>query len=174
MWHREVDLVAVGSGLGGITAAIAAHEAGGEVIVLEKAPKLGGVCAYSGGEVFVCMNHLMEAEGKPDDPVAARAYLDFLAGGYAHAAHQDVLFEMGPVVAKWVAEHAGVQWQIIEDFPDYHYPHAPGTVGHGRYLEPALFDGHLLGEWRKKSYTTPHMPPGITHEELFAWGSTLR
>jgi len=170
MWDREVDVVAVGSGLGGLTAAIAAHEEGGEVLILEKAPKLGGVCAYSGGEVFVACNHLMEAQGRPDDPVAARAYLDFLAGGYARKAHQDVLFEMGPVVAKWVAERAGVKWQIIDDFPDYHYPHAPGTVGHGRYLEPALFDGHLLGAWRKKSYTTPHMPPGITHEELFGWG----
>ena len=170
MWEREVDLVAVGSGLGGLGAALHAHDLGGEVLVLEKAPKLGGVCAYSGGEVFVCCNHLMEAQGTPDDPVAARAYLDFLAGGYADPALADVLFEMGPIVTRWVQEQAGVRWQIIGGFPDYYFPHAPGTVAEGRYLEPELFEGALLGDWQHKTYQSPHMPPGVTHEELFAWG----
>jgi len=82
-WREEVDVVAVGSGLGGLTAAIAAHDQGAEVVVLEKAPKLGGVCAYSGGEVFVCCNHKMAAEGRPDSPAEAMRYLEFLAGGYA-------------------------------------------------------------------------------------------
>lgn len=170
MWEREVDFVAVGSGLGGLTAAIHAHDLGAEVLVLEKAPKLGGICAYSGGEVFVGCNHLMAEEGSPDDPAAARAYLDFLAGGYSDPALADTLFEMGPVVAQWVQEHAGVQWRIIKEFPDYYYPHAPGTVAHGRYLEPELFEGAQLGEWQKRVYGSPHMPPGITHEELFEWG----
>ena len=52
-WDLDVDVVCVGSGLGGIAAAIVAHDQGRKAIVLEKAPKLGGVCAYSGGEVFV-------------------------------------------------------------------------------------------------------------------------
>lgn len=170
MFKREVDIIAVGSGLGGLAAAIHAHDLGGEVLVLEKAPKLGGVCAYSGGEVFVCCNHLMEAEGKPDDPEAARAYLEFLAGGYADPELARVLFEMGPVVSRWAQEKAGVRWQIIRDFPDYYFPHAPGTVAHGRYLEPEFFEGAQLGEWQHKTYLTPHMPPGVTHEELFRWG----
>jgi len=170
MWEREVDFVAVGSGLGGLTAALHAHDLGGEALVLEKAPKLGGGCAYSGGEVFVCNNHLMEAAGTPDDPVAARQYLDFLAGGYAQKDLADVFYEQGPVAAKWVQEQAGVRWQLIKDFPDYYYPHAPGTVATGRYLEPELFEGASLGEWQKKTFRTPHMPPGVTHDELFAWG----
>jgi len=170
MIQREVDVICVGSGLGGLTAAIAAREAGGEVVVLEKAPKLGGVCAYSGGEVFVPCNHLLADRGTPDDPAAARAYLDFLAGGYARREHADRLFTLGPQVARWAARVAGVRWRIIEGFPDYHHPHAPGTVAEGRYLEPELFSGSMLGPWQRKTYSTPHMPPGITHAELFAWG----
>ncbi|MCO4747970.1 MAG: FAD-binding protein [Proteobacteria bacterium] len=169
MFDREVDVVSIGSGLGGVTAALHAVELGGTAIILEKAPKLGGVCAYSGGEVFVCMNHLMQASEQPDNETDAHAYLDFLAGGYADPELAQILFDMGPKVAKWVEER-GVKWRVISDFPDYYYPHAPGTVATGRYLEPELFDGHSLGEWRKKTYTTPHMPPGITHDELFAWG----
>ena len=171
---REVDVICVGSGLGGVTAALATHESGGEAILLKKAPKLGGVCAYSGGEVFVPCNHLMARAGTPDDPVQAKAYLDFLAGGYADPALAEVLFREGPRVAQWVEETCGVQWQLIDDFADYHYPKAPGTVATGRYLEPALFEGATLGPWQKKSYTTPHMPPGISHEELFAWGGLPR
>ena len=45
-WDLEVDLIAAGSGLGGLTAAIVAHDLGRSVVVLEKAPVLGGVSAY--------------------------------------------------------------------------------------------------------------------------------
>ena len=92
-WDLEVDVVAVGSGLGAMSGAIAAHDAGASVAILEKAPKLGGVCAYSGGEVFVGCNHKLAEEGRPDDPAAAKAYLDFLAGGYAEPELARVLFE---------------------------------------------------------------------------------
>lgn len=169
-WDREVDVVCVGSGLGGLVAAIAAHDAGAQALVLEKAPKLGGVCAYSGGEVFVPCNHKMAAEGNADDADAARAYLGFLAGGYADPELAAVLFERGPQVARYLEERAGVRWKTIADFPDYHHPHAPGTAATGRYLETHLFDGAQLGPWQKKTYLTPHMPLGITHDELFAWG----
>lgn len=170
MWDRETDVVAVGSGLGGMAAALAAHDAGGDAVILEKAPKLGGVCAYSGGEVFVPQNYLMAAEGAPDDPAKAKAYLDFLAGGYSRPEHAAVLLAQGPLAARHAHEQWGVKWQIIHHFPDYYYPTAPGTVAHGRYLEAELFEGKSLGAWQRKAYTTPHMPPGITHEELFAWG----
>ena len=170
-WDTEVDLVAVGSGLAGLTAAMVAHDAGRSTMVLEKAPKLGGVCAYSGGEVFVPCNHKMAAEGRPDDPAEAREYLAFLAGGYADEAMADVLFERGREAVQYLEDEAKVPWKIIDGFPDYHHPHAPGTVGHGRYLEVELFEGATLGPWQKQTYLTPHMPPGITHDELFGWGS---
>ena len=63
-----------------------------------------------------------------------------------------------------------MRWKIIKDFPDYHYPKAPGTARAGRYLEVELFDGASLGDWQKKTYLSPHMPNGINHDELFAWG----
>ena len=170
-WDLEVDFVAVGSGLAGLTGAIKAHDMGAQVVVLEKAPKLGGVCAYSGGEVFVPDNHQMAAGGYTEDDTKGKAYFDFLAGGYADETLQGVLMRKGREACQYVEERAGVRWRIIKDFPDYHYPHAPGTVAEGRYFECDLFEGKDLGPWQKKTYLTPHMPPGITHEELFEWGS---
>lgn len=171
-WDETVDLLCVGSGLGAVTAALAAHDAGLAVALVEKSDKLGGVCAYSGGEVFVPGNHVMESEGAPDDDDAAWAYLSFLAGGYADDRLARKLFSHGRAAARWLGERAGVPWKTIANFPDYHHPRAPGTVGHGRYLEVPLFDGASLGPWQRKTWAmSPHMPPGITHDELFAWGS---
>jgi|SoiMethySBSTD1v2_1073268.scaffolds.fasta_scaffold01557_9 3-oxosteroid 1-dehydrogenase len=169
-WDLSVDVVAVGSGIGGLSAAIAAHDAGGQVVVLEKAEKLGGVSAYSGGEVFLPNNHLQASAGVDDSPEKGRAYFEFLAAGYADAELQANLLAVGPVAARYFQEKAGVRWKLIADFPDYYYPTAPGTLKAGRYLEPELFDGKLLGQWQELSYLSPHMPNGITHDEMFAWG----
>jgi 3-oxosteroid 1-dehydrogenase len=170
-WDLTVDVVAVGSGLGGLSAAIVAHDSGKKVLLLEKGPKLGGVCAYSGGEVFVPANHLQGAAGIADSPEQGRAYLEFLAAGYADPELANNLLEVGPAAARYFGERAGVRWKLIAGFPDYHYPRAPGTLAAGRYLETELFDGKTLGEWQNKSYAmSPHMPNGITHDEMFEWG----
>ena len=169
-WDLTVDVVSVGSGLGGFAAALVAHDAGKKAIVLEKAPKLGGVCAYSGGEVFVPQNHLMPGAGLPDTREQALDYFRFLAAGWADEKMQANLVDLGPAVARWFQEKCGVRWKIIRDFADYHYPKAPGTLATGRYLEVELFSGKELGEWQKKTYLSPHMPNGITHDELFAFG----
>src|SRR5579859_4350111 len=169
-WDATVDFVAVGSGIGGLSAAIMAHDRGLKVLVLEKAPKLGGVSAYSGGEVFVPANHLEETAGIRDSIDEGMRYLEFLAGGYGDPALMRALLENGRVAAKYFQERAGVRWKIVAGFPDYHYPKAPGTIAAGRYLETELFDGEQLGDWQKRTYLSPHMPNGITHDELFAWG----
>ncbi|MBW2425814.1 MAG: FAD-binding protein, partial [Deltaproteobacteria bacterium] len=81
-WDLEVDLLALGSGLGGLTAAIVAHDLGREVAVIDKSPKLGGVCAYSGGETFNPNNRQMREAGIEDSEEAAREYVDFIAAGF--------------------------------------------------------------------------------------------
>ena len=46
-WDIEVDLVAIGSGIGGLSAAITAHESGLSAVVLERSDQVGGVTALS-------------------------------------------------------------------------------------------------------------------------------
>ena len=50
-WHEEADVVVIGSGAMGLPAAIAAREAGAEVIVVEAASDIGGHAITSGGNV---------------------------------------------------------------------------------------------------------------------------
>ena len=83
-WDLEVDFIAVGSGIGGLTGAITAHDLGLKSLVIEKGPKLGGIAALSGGEIWVPNNHVMKRQGMPDSQEEAQQYLDFLSGGFSH------------------------------------------------------------------------------------------
>jgi len=169
-WDLEVDLVCVGSGLGGITAAIVAHDLGKKAVVLEKAPKLGGVSAYSGGQVWLPNNHKMAEEGFTDSCEDGKTYLDFLAAGYNDPDMLDRMLESAPRALEYLENEAGVKWRCIKGFPDYYYPHAPGTCAEGRYLETEMFSGPELGEWQDKTYISQIFPGGMTHAEMLEWG----
>jgi len=170
-WDLEVDLVAVGSGLGAISAAIAAHDRGLRVAVLEKAPRLGGVSGFGGGEVFVPNNRPMRELGIEDSDEAGRRYFEFLSAGFADPKLQAALLENMKPAIEYMGKEAGVRWIAVEGLPDYYYPDAPGSHAGGRYLSVDLFDGKTLGEWQTRTYPmTPHVPPGALHREMYAWG----
>ena len=169
-WDLEVDLVAVGSGLGSLSAAIAAKDLGAEVVVLEKAPKLGGVCAFGGGEVFVPNNHKMRELGIEDSDEAGRQYLEFLSAGFADPKLMDKLLATCKEAVEYFDKEAGVKWLAVEGLPDYYYPKVPSAHAGGRYLSADLFPGAELGEWQAKSLSTPHVPVGILHKEMYAMG----
>ena len=170
-WDLEVNLVAVGSGLGAISAAIAAHDRGLRVAVLEKAPRLGGVSGFGGGEVFVPNNRPMRELGIEDSDEAGRRYFEFLSAGFADPKLQAALLENMKPAIEYMGKEAGVRWIAVEGLPDYYYPDAPGSHAGGRYLSVDLFDGKTLGEWQTRTYPmTPHVPPGALHREMYAWG----
>ncbi len=173
-WDLEVDLVAVGSGLGAMSSAIITHDLGGSTVVLEKAPKLGGISAYSGGQCFLHNNHKMKEAGMPDSDELGRQYMDFLKGGEGFCVPEmhEKLLNTAPDVFVYFEEKAGVKWTCLKDFPDYYYPHVPGTVKEGRYLETELFTGSELGEWQDKTYLSPIMLSGSTCEDFLNWGGT--
>jgi succinate dehydrogenase/fumarate reductase flavoprotein subunit len=52
-WHDEADVVVVGYGYAGAVAAIEAHDAGADVLLIEKMPDPGGISITSGGNVRV-------------------------------------------------------------------------------------------------------------------------
>jgi 3-oxosteroid 1-dehydrogenase len=170
-WDLEVDLVAVGSGLGGLSAAIAAADRGLRALVLEKAPRLGGVSGFGGGEVFVPNNHKMRELGLADSDEAGRRYFEFVSAGFADARLQARLLSVMKPAIEYMEKEAGVRWIAVEGLPDYYYPDAPGSHAGGRYLSVDLFDGKSLGPWQTRTYPmTPHVPPGALHREMYAWG----
>ena len=169
-WDLETALVAIGSGIGGLSAAITADDHGAKALVLERSELVGGVTALSMGEVWVAGNHYAEALGLEDSVESGFRYLRRLAMGYGsdlailnkvvHARHALRYFE----------ERIGLKMEVIRNCPDYYYRATNDSVAEGRMLEVAPFPGATLGEWQAKTRLSPQMPYGLTHHDMFARG----
>jgi 3-oxosteroid 1-dehydrogenase len=166
----DADVVCLGSGLGALAAAIAAHDAGARVAILEKAPKLGGVSAYSAGEVWLPNNAQLRAAGLEDSDEDGRRYLEFLSGGFADPELQGVLLGTAHEAIGYFERRAGVRWHCLPKIPDYYYPRVPSAHRGGRLLAVDLFRGAELGRWQSRTFRSPHMPMGLTHADLERFG----
>ena len=155
-WDERFDLVSVGGGAGGLSAAITAADAGARALVIEKDSYLGGVSARSLGQVWVGANHLAQAAGMPDDVDDTRRYLDFLAGDLRDGERQQAFIEAAIETTRYLCEEMGLELEVIADWPDYYYPLAPGSKAEGRYLEVVPFDVRELGIWQDRVVVSPH------------------
>jgi 3-oxosteroid 1-dehydrogenase len=169
-WDMEADLVSVGSGGGGLAAAITAHDHGASAVILERADMIGGVTAYSMGEVWIPGNHLAAKQGVQDSPESGFRYVKRLSMGYGEdrAIANQALH--GPVALKYFEDKIGLKMAVIHNCPDYYYPHTNDSVAEGRTLEADPFPAATLGEWQKKTRVSPHVPYGLTHEDIFGNG----
>src|SRR3979490_383497 len=68
-WDREVDVVVIGAGAGGLVAGIAAREKGASVLIVEKNFDIGGRAMMSYGGLYIGGgNRLQKAMGNTDTP----------------------------------------------------------------------------------------------------------
>jgi 3-oxosteroid 1-dehydrogenase len=118
-WDEQFDLVCVGSGAGGLSAAITAADAGARAVVLERGPLLGGVTALSLGQIWLGNNHLAEAAGIADTVPETSQYLDFLAAGLIDRVRQQGFIEHAREALQYLHD-AGFAVEVIRDCPDYY------------------------------------------------------
>jgi fumarate reductase flavoprotein subunit len=67
---REVDVVVVGSGAAGLSAAVAASDGGARVVVAESEPVVGGASRLSAGMMMAADTAIQRAAGLQDDPAS--------------------------------------------------------------------------------------------------------
>ena len=141
---HSVDIAIVGSGAGGMTAALAAHEAGLSALVIEKTRYYGGSTARSGGGIWIPCNHLMRAAGVADSFDEARTYLQGTVGERSPLASREMFLSQSVKMIQWLDRKSDLQCSYMQGYADY-YPELPGGKVQGRALEPRLFDGNALG-----------------------------
>jgi 3-oxosteroid 1-dehydrogenase len=144
-WDRSVDFLVVGSGAAGLTAALRAHDLGGETLIVEKSPVFGGSTALSGGVVWVPDNPLMTRAGISDSAEEGLRYLESVTAGSSTTEKLRAYVETAPRMMETLAECSHVRFECVEDYPDYYAEEAGGTSG-GRSCEPAVFDALQLGD----------------------------
>ena len=169
-WDLEADVVSVGSGGAGLTAAITAVDHGISAMVLERSDQVGGVTAYSMGEVWIPGNHLAKDLGIDDSVESGYRYVKQLSMGYGEdlaIINQSV---HGPVALKYLEDTIGLKMMVIRNLPDYYYPYSDDGLPEGRYLEAEPFPAKTLGEWQTKTRVSPHVPYSMTHEDIFSGG----
>jgi 3-oxosteroid 1-dehydrogenase len=153
-WDFDVDVIVVGTGGAGMTAALAAHEAGAKVLVLEKSKTVGGATAVSGGVLWIPNNHHMKEVGIPDSRDEALTYTKRLADARSDDALIATFLDTAPEMLRFVEERTSLQFMALAKYPDYHPEFEGGKPG-GRSLDPGLFDSNELGEWKKKLRKSP-------------------
>jgi len=141
------DLIVLGSGAAGLTAALSARAAGCSVTLLEKAERVGGTSAWSGGMIWIPNNHHMREAGIPDSDAEAVGYLLSMSHGLMDESLVRAFVETGPRMVRWLEENTTVQFQSVGAFPDYHPEHPGGKPRGGRSLECPMFSYRELGAW---------------------------
>ena len=140
---HQVDLIVIGSGAAGLSAATTAAYHGLDVVVLEKADVLGGASAWSGGWMWVPRNHLARAAGIEESRDTVRLYLEHELGEHFNAARVDAFLDAAPEMAKFFHDHTALTFEPGNSIPDIHAD-TPGCGTGGRSLIAAPFDAKTL------------------------------
>lgn len=155
-WDHITDLLVVGSGGGGMTAALIAKDHGLDALVIEKANVYGGSTAMSGGSVWVPNNHLMQQAGLQDSPEEALAYLISITAGKVPEDRLRAYLAAAPAMLSYLEKHSHVKFQMVPGYSDY-YPDVSGArPGGGRTIEAAPFNARRLGHMRRYLRPLPH------------------
>lgn len=143
-WDEVFDVVAVGSGAAGLSAALFAAQSGLKVLVCEKSAKLGGTTALSNGMIWVPCSPQARAANVNDSIDNARTYLNNELGNYYRPDFIDAYLDDGPKALLEIEQGTDVKFTLASA-PDYHSSQIAG-VDSGRALSPAPYDGRLLGK----------------------------
>ncbi|KAK2764267.1 hypothetical protein FQN54_008959 [Arachnomyces sp. PD_36] len=170
LFDEETDVLIIGSGGAGLTAALRSHYHGLRSLVVEKDEKIGGSSAYSGGGLWIPNNPVSRLAGVEDTKKAAMAYMEAVIGNVgpvSSRARKEAFLENGPKMVSFLQD-SGYKWRFSRACPDY-YPKEPGSKsGGGRTIEPDVFDVKKLGDWSDSIRQRPglQLPPLFTYEAI--------
>jgi succinate dehydrogenase/fumarate reductase flavoprotein subunit len=156
-WDRVTDVVVVGCGAAGASAAATAASQGADVLVLEKAPQSGGTTSASRCQLWIPNNRFIRESGRVDDREGALRYMARTAYpalydpadetlGLPPDRHRmlEAFYDAAAPTIDFYVEHGAIDIEPVA-YPSY-YSHLPeDTIGIGRTIQPVLPDDHTPG-----------------------------
>jgi succinate dehydrogenase/fumarate reductase flavoprotein subunit len=133
---ETVDLLVIGAGAAGMTAALVGAVEGLHVLLCEKTDQVGGTTSTSAGTVWIPGSTQSHRAGVPDDITAARNYLRSVIGNESKIANlRNAFLDSGPNVIDYLEAKTDVAFIAATAHPDYLSNH-PGAAYGGRALVP--------------------------------------
>jgi 3-oxosteroid 1-dehydrogenase len=148
-----VDLLVVGSGTG-MAAALAAHEAGLSVLIVEKSDFVGGSTARSGGALWLPASPVLSEADAGDTPDRAKTYLRSVVADTASDGRAERFVEQLTPTIDMLRRTTPMKFFWAREYSDYH-PEAPGGSAAGRTCECRPLDTSMLGD------QLPRLRPGV-------------
>jgi succinate dehydrogenase/fumarate reductase flavoprotein subunit len=161
----ECDLLVVGSGAAGLSAAVTAAWHGLKVVLVEKDAVCGGATAWSGGWMWVPLSPVSQRDGVVEDPELPRKYLRHVLGDDYDADRVDALLEAGPRMVAFFEHHTALQFVSGSWIADIR-GNAPGAGTGGRSVAAKPYDARKLdpelrAKLRPQLYETSFLGMGI-------------
>lgn len=143
---QTVDVLVVGSGGGGMTAALAAEASGLDTLVVEKSAQFGGSTALSGGGIWVPGAPAQKRAGYSPSPDEVFGYLREITGGLVSDARLRKYVDVAPEMMEFLEQRSG--WFEFVWKPGYadYYPELPGGSALGSTINVPEIDLRKLGD----------------------------
>lgn len=161
----DCDLLVIGSGAGGLSAAVTAAHHGLDVVVVEKAPVLGGATSWSGGWAWTPGTHFAKADGVDEDPEEFRTYLRHRLGDRYDPETVEAFLDAAPRMVEFFETQTELQWTPGAAIKDI-YGNTPGAGTGHRSVGPKPYDARRIDPGLRKilrgqKYETSFLGMGI-------------
>ena len=158
-FDHTVDVLIVGSGGGGMTAALTATARGLSALVVEKSPHFGGSTALSGGGIWVPGAPAQRREGYVPAPEGVVGYLRQITDGLVSEARIRQYVESSPKMLELLEGLSGwLEFVWKPGYADY-YPELPGGSELGSTINVPPIDLRKLGADEQKLLTPLALAP---------------
>ena len=125
-WDKEVDILVVGSGAGGLLLALVAAENHADVLVVEKEKLWGGTSATSGAGIWIPASDQAKEAGFNDDVDDAFKYVRALSKDNVPDENIKAYVSNASNMLRWMGENTDITYCAFP-YPDYHAENPGGS-----------------------------------------------